>query len=78
MKTSDPLTMFVVYSRPVDYPESVVVRRVQVLATGETVFDAEPLVVCASLAEARAVLPPGLVRFHRDPSDPTAIVETWL
>lgn len=36
------------------------------------------LLRAGTLDEIRALLPPGLTRFERDPSDPPNILETWL
>jgi hypothetical protein len=70
------LAMYVVYRNPRDYPERFVVRRT--LVGTEIRKDAEPLIVCDSLEEARDAIPGGLVCITRSIEDDPVIVETWL
>jgi hypothetical protein len=72
--SSEPLIMHVLYERPLDYPNHVVIR------TWYVRENAIPSVrtLHASIADARASLPPGLTRLPRDPSDEPQIVESWI
>ena len=64
--------MFVVYFNPQDFPGKYVVRR----HVG-TRPDAEPLIVCDSLHQARSAIPAD-TRLDRSPDDDPVIVEVWL
>lgn len=73
---SRPLPMWVIYEHPLDFPQSYVVRRVEVFA-GKLVYDA----ICTlhhSLEDARAALPEGLFCIGQQPDDDPSIRETWL
>jgi hypothetical protein len=69
--------VWVVYEKPSDYPDDFVVRR-QSATAGKVVADRDPWAVVGSLEAARGLLPPGLVRLDRHPSDDPNIVETWI
>ena len=68
--------MFVVYFNPKDFPNKYVVRR-QVAGPGTVQIDAEPLIVCGSLQQARSAISAD-TRLDRDPDDDPVIVEVWL
>lgn len=68
--------MFTIYERPRDYPDGYVVRAADITAGTVTHDRAAP--TAPTLAEARALVPPGLMRFERHPEDDAVIVETWL
>lgn len=72
----DALAMWVIYERPSDYPESFVVRRVQVVA-GKLLFD-KTRELRLTLEEARAAIPAGLHNLGRQPGDDPVIREVWL
>ena len=73
-----PWHHFCIYSNPSDFPGKWVVRRWAITELFHPVADVTPLAVCESLADARAALPPGLVRISRHQEDDPAILETWL
>lgn len=72
--THESLPMWVIYDRPRDYPDHVVVRKWLVREQAEPT----PCTLHDSIEAARAALPPGLVCLPRDPHDDPFIVETWL
>lgn len=71
------LSMWTVYERPRDYPEHYVARRWENVGGREPVPTTD-VFVAASLAEVRALLPPGLHCIPRFPDDQPVIVEIWL
>lgn len=66
------LTIWVIYERPWDYPNNFVARAWE--------FDkpTEEILLGDSLEEVRQLLPAGLFRMPRAPTDDPVIVETWL
>lgn len=71
-----PLSMWVVYDRPKDYPDGYIARRHEAhpgysLPTGDTMTS-------ETLDGLRAKLAPGRARFPREPNDDPVIVETWV
>lgn len=73
---SAELAMWVIYERPIDYPDDFVLRR-HVVGPGTVTPDAR--MYCApTLDEIRLMLPSGLVCIGRSESDEPQIVETWL
>lgn len=70
---------WVIYDRPSDYPSHFVVRKHYILPgpARETVAAAR-CELCGSLAEARAVIPPGLINLGRFNQDDPAIAEVWI
>ena len=73
---TEPLSMWVIYERPRDYPEYFVVRRWRVDRAGASALEACALV--ASLADAREHVPRGAVNIGREPEDDPVIVESWV
>lgn len=71
------LITYTVYRKPLDYPDSFVVRRFRVVASAVQP-DPEPWSVTATLSEARASIPVGLFCLLRSVDDDPNIVETWL
>jgi hypothetical protein len=72
---------YTIYANPSDYPGQYVVRGWTIRVPYESVsaeFDETPLLVCATLSEARRVLPVGLMRALREPEDDPVIVESWV
>jgi len=67
------MKMWVIYKSPSDYPGSWVVREHDVPGGPRQDCD-----VCTSLNEARKLVPFGLIRIDRFPSDPPQLVETWM
>jgi hypothetical protein len=74
--STDALAMWTVYRYPRDYPGKFVARKFLVTAPDPTVT--AEMFIADDLDEIRALLPPGLVRIARSPSDDPVIVETWL
>lgn len=70
------LTQYVIYWNPSDYPGRFVTREWKVTA-GQVLAAAHPCAVADSLAEARAIVPDGLVHIGRMPGDDPAIFEVW-
>jgi hypothetical protein len=77
-ETAPGLTIFVVYERPSDFPDSYVVRRHVVQPGGLLAVDKEPLSVAATLDEVRSALPTGLFRIGRFTADDPVIKEVWI
>jgi len=65
-----------IFDRPADYPQHYVLRRF-VYHMGR-VYATSTVFISYNLEQLRAAVPPGLMRFPRDPLDEPAIVETWL
>lgn len=77
------LTMYVVFDRPWDYPDSVVVRRMELSEVPVRIVDGPimrgPIVaIGTSIEEVREKLPRGLTRLPRHPTDVASLVETWI
>jgi hypothetical protein len=70
------MDQWVIYERPKDYPHGFVARRWTVSAAGAV--PTRDTFVAGTLAEARALLPPGLICLQRMPEDDPRIVEVWL
>lgn len=70
------MTMFTIFWNPLDYPGLYVVREF-FIKPGEVV-PGVLRTIAKTLEEARAAVPPGLVRILRDPNDEVQIVETWV
>ncbi len=73
---SEPLSIWVVYDHPADYPEGYLARRWRV--TDDTCQATDESVTGTRLETVRARLPAHLVRLARDPEDDPVIVETWI
>ena len=77
--TGHELPTLVVYDRPTDYPDHIVLRRVDVL--GSTLEPWKSVALFETLDEARRFIRrsyPHLQLLPRCPDDPPKIVETWL
>lgn len=68
-----PITLFVVYENPRDFPGKFVVRRWL-----DAVPERTPLRVCEQLHQARAVIPAGAANIGRMREDDPAIREVWI
>ena len=66
------LTLYVVYCRPLDFPDRYVVRRWESDKPTEQHWSAD------TLEEARAKVPSGYVCLARHPMDVASIAEVWL
>jgi len=71
------LEMFVVYERPLDFPDSFVVRRWTVVS-GAVTADPLPIAIGLSLDEVRSALPAHLECVGRAQHDDPVIREVWL
>lgn len=72
------LRTYTIYRDPLDAPGRYVVRGFSIYrGEPDPVPDAKAYAV-DTLAQARALVPGGLVRFARSATDDAAIVETWL
>lgn len=81
--SGDVLTSWVIYYGARNHPPGKWVTRPQDAScptslNPDGVRPHEVFFECDSLLEARAKVPPGLIRFDRHPSDDATIVETWL
>jgi hypothetical protein len=70
------MVMFVIYDHPLDYPEHYVVRQWFPLATGHA-LPAEGYTLHATLEDARARIPKGLLRRDRWAGEDMVIAEVW-
>lgn len=73
---TDCLTIWTIYQRPSDYPDSWVLRGHDIL--GEQAQPHRVCFVCRTLDEVRAKVPPGARRIGREPEDHPTIYETWV
>jgi hypothetical protein len=72
------LFVWAIFDHPRDYPDWWVVRAFEVVV-GQQGSRASPVhTLHASLAEARASLPPGLVQLPLSKGDDPVIAETWV
>jgi len=74
--TATVLHMWTLYDHPRDHPDAFVARR-HIIVAGATAPTPD-MFVADSLAELRALLPPGLVCVPRSALDEPSIVESWL
>jgi hypothetical protein len=65
------------YMRPPDYPDHFVVLQWWVTAEGG-LRTRSTAVVCNTLEEARAQVPPGTICMPRDEDDDPTVIETWI
>jgi hypothetical protein len=72
----EPVELWTVYDHPLDFPDRWVARRWLTYRDGTMCGDYH--VTASTLEGVRKLLPPGLHRLARDPSDDAKIVETWL
>lgn len=76
---NDELSMYVVYEKPTDYPDQIIVRRF-VARLGQPV-PMELVYRGEDISAARRTilgLAPSAIRFGRDASDARAIFECWI
>ena len=69
------LRMYTIFDHPKDYPRHWAVRASTIRPEGPVPDDRVQL--ADSLAEARALIPPGLTCIPRFPSDIACIIEVW-
>lgn len=80
---SAALTMWVIYRRPLDYPQGCVLRAQWPMRDGTVKADtiawfSDYADDAQSIEVLRDILPPGVTCLGRDPSDDPCIVETWI
>jgi hypothetical protein len=73
---TDCLTIWTIYRRPTDYPDSWVLRGHEVLRDGTQAH--KFCFVAPTLDEVRAKVPPGTRRVGREPGDHPVIYESWV
>jgi hypothetical protein len=71
------IAVWVIYDKPSDFPNSLVVRRWSLAVSGSLVAEDE-CVLASTLEEARTYIPPGLVRQDPTFQDDPVITEFWL
>jgi hypothetical protein len=69
------MNQFVIYKSPRDAPGKWVVRRWEI---GPGTVEGKDGWVCASLEQARALVPGGMALTARTPDDDPSIYEVWL
>lgn len=73
--TQEQLSMWAIYKKPKDYPQSFVARRWVVAAQPVPTKD----LFCADNLESLGVmLPAGLIRMPAKPGDVSVIIQTWM
>jgi hypothetical protein len=77
MKPGEVLEMYVIYAKPLDYPQSFVVRKWEV-GGKPSPRNTEWFGLGATVEEVRGMIPGWCVKIDRDPNDEPQIVETWL
>ncbi len=78
IKETPLMTMFVVYCKPLDYPDEYVVRRHYLFSRIRQGVDRDLFARAPTLEGVRVMLPYGLTYLRRFKNDDTAIVETWV
>ena len=68
----EPFPIWVIYRRPRDFPAHYVAR------CWDTDKPTETYLIGKELDDVRSMLPDGLTRLDRHPTDDPCIVETWL
>jgi hypothetical protein len=78
---TDELSMWTCYIRPADHPDSLIVRRWRVRASGQTDMDSRPAVKCPATAEQFTLLEEWFSHLHwlsRAVGDHLAVKGTWM
>lgn len=73
-----PPSTWTIYFSPEDVPGLWCVRRFELVNGSPEPRTLYTLGPTGTLEDARALIPPGLLCWPRDPSDPPSVVETWL
>ena len=71
------MRMYVIYWRPIDYPDSYVVRG-WTIGPGTMRSDEQPTAVTESLKKARGHIPAGMQITLPSKDDDPVIVEVWI
>ena len=74
---TDRLYIWVIYHRPLDFPDVPYVARRQWVRGDEIEYDPDHF-EADTLEEIRAKIPWGLVKIGRYPDDDPVIVECWM
>ncbi len=69
------LPIWVVTADTSDYPGKFCAR---ITAAGRAVHVTNQVMLADDLQTLRDMLPPGLVKMDRDPTDPDGVVESWI
>lgn len=77
-KPAEPLVLWTVYERPVDFPTGFIARKWEVHGASGVASPTTHTLTDATLDGLRAKLPQGLHSMPREALDETQIVETWL
>lgn len=72
------LTLWVIYDRPKDYPNSFVLRRQYVDRNNLIWADRNPVAIGDALEAIRTLIPVELHNMNRMPNDDPAIAEVWI
>lgn len=70
------LTIWTIYEKPKDFPNSLVARRWKISAGGKKATDC--IIIGQTLEEVRNLLPYGLTIVPRETNDDPCIVESWI
>ena len=70
------ITIYTIYKYPLDYPHHYVVRASTV--SYNAVGPHSIACLCASLADARTMIPAGMVNVGRSEADHPTIAEVWV
>jgi hypothetical protein len=71
------LNVYTIYRSPLDHPDFYVIRRFEVLPSGQMVATPD-VTLGLDIEEMRRLVPYGLTRLYRDPDDHSSVVETWV
>jgi hypothetical protein len=72
------LRMWVIYERPLDYPDWYVLRAWDIVEGVPVGVPEREAQLASTLAAARELLPPGLYNIGRQEEDEPQIVEVWV
>lgn len=72
---SEPLSIWVVYDHPKDFPDHFIARR---WLANDTLTPTSDFYLADDLESLRGQLPAGLYRLPAQPGDDPSIVETWM
>lgn len=79
MSPEGNLLLFTIYHRPVDFPDAEYAVRAFIVTAGEEPTALPGVLLCDTLEDARAVVPPEAdACISRSDTDPPTVVETWL
>lgn len=75
-ETKKGLSIWTIYNKPKDFPNTVVARLWNVSSAGK--FATNEIRVAPTLEEVRSLLPPGLYKVPREKGDDPCIIESWI